>query len=169
MNALIVFTWDGEHMVPMPRFARACDKKFVIGEYYKMDVQEERSWQSHKHYFASLHDGWANLPEQYAMEPWAQSVGHLRAYSLIKTGWHDTQTFACGTKAEAERWAARLRPMDDYAIVVAQGSTVTRFTAKSQAMSAMGKEDFQKSKDDVLSFVEGLLSVDRGSLGGRAA
>ena len=92
----ITFQWDGEAMAPMPRFAKTCDQEFVIGEYYKMDVQEERSWRSHKHYFAVLYEGWANLPEKYAMEPWAQSDKHLRRYALIKTGWHDSETFACG-------------------------------------------------------------------------
>lgn len=156
-------------MVPMKRFAKVCDQEFVVHEYYRMEVIEERSWRSHKHFFARFHEAWANLPEDCAMEPWAQSKEHLRAYSLIKTGWTDSQTFACGTKAEAQRWAANMRPLDAYSIVVATGSTVVRYTAKSQSIAAMGAKDFQKSKVDVLDFVAALIGVDRGALEGNAA
>ena len=159
MSALIVFTWDGDAMVPMPRFAKKCDQVFVVHEYYRMEVHEERSWKSHKHYFATLYDLWLNLPEKYALEPWAQTSEHLRKYALIKTGWHNNQTWACSTRAEAERWARNLRPENEYSIVVAQGTTVVRYTAKSQSVQAMGKADFQKSKVAVLEFVEDLIGV----------
>ena len=169
MSALIVFQWDGESMVPMPRFTQACDREFVVHEYYRMDVQKERSRKSHNHYFTCIHSAWMNLPERYGMEPWSQTEDHLRYYALIKTGWFDSQTHACGSKAEAGRWAARLRPLDAYSIVVAQGSTVVVYTARSQAVKAMGAKDFQKSKVDVLDFVADLAGVSANQLAGSAA
>ena len=165
----IVFVWDGDAMVPMKRFAKTCDQVFVVHEYYRMDVIKERSRKSHNHYFACIHSAWLNLPEKYAMEPWAQTEDHLRYYALIKTGWFDSLTHACGTQAEAQRWAARLRPLHEYSIVVARGSIVVVYTAKSQSKPAMGARDFQKSKVDVLDFVEDLICVDRGALEGSAA
>ncbi len=165
----IVFQWLDGAMVPMRRFSNICGDAFVENEFYKMDVIEERSWRSHKHYFAALHEAWANLPETYALEPWAQSDTHLRRYALIKTGWSDSQTFACGSQAEARRWAANMRPLDEYSIIVAVGPAVIRYTAKSQKVSAMGAKDFQKSKIDVLDFVSDLIGVDRGALDGSAA
>ena len=163
-TAPITFQWIDGAMVPMRRFSNICGDAFVANEFYTMDVIEERSWRSHKHYFAALHEGWANLPERYSMEPWAQSDTHLRRYALIKTGWSDSQTFTCGSQAEAHRWAANMRPLDDYSIVVALGPTVVRYTAKSQSIPAMGARDFQKSKVDVLDFVSDLIDTTRGEL-----
>jgi len=160
MTALITFQWVGDAMIPLGRFRAKAAETFTKGEFYKLEAIEERSWKSHKHYFASLHDAWLNLPEQYALEPWSQTAeNHLRKYALIKTGWHDSQTHACGSQAEAGRWAARIRPMDAYSIVVAQGSTVVVYTARSQSTASMGAKDFQKSKVDVLDFAWGLSGV----------
>jgi len=158
-TAIIPFEWTGEAMVPVKGFARRADDHFVVHERYRMEVQELRSWVSHKHEFAWLREAWLNLPEQYRDEQWAQSEQHLRRYALIKKGWCDTQTFVCGSRAEAERWAANLRPIDEFSIVRVQGSTVVRYVAKSQSQRAMGKADFQKSKTDVLDFVSGLIGV----------
>lgn len=171
MSTLATFIWNGETMTPMGRFRDKCKEAFTPGEYYKLEVMEERSWVSHKHYFACLHDAWVNLPSKgHALEPWAQSVKHFRKYALIRTGWNNAQTWTCGSRAEADRMATALRSIasDDFAIVAIEGTTVTRFTAKSQSMKAMGKEDFQKSKDDVLTFVADLIGADPGQLGSAA-
>ena len=163
MPPLFTFVWKSGAMMPLGRFASRASEEFKDGEYYKLEVHEERSWNSHKHYFASLHDLWLNLPETAAMEPWAQSYEHLRKYALIKTGWNDSQTYACTSQAEAQRWALNMRPLDEYAIVIAQGPLVVRYTAKTQSMKAMGKDDFQASKDDVLGFCESLVQRTHGA------
>ena len=49
--------------------------------------------------------------------------------------------------------------LDDFAIVVVTGSVVTRFTAKSQSQRAMGKADFQASKDAVLDLAAQLIGA----------
>ena len=62
--------------------------------------------------------------------------------------------------------------MDEYAIVTVSGPVVRKFTAKSQSISAMGKKDFQASKQAVLDFLSGSIGVDTGTLAenaGRAA
>ena len=164
MTAPIVFVWDGAAMVPMKRFAKVCDQEFVVHEYYRMDVIEERSWRSHKHYFAALFQGWLNLPENCVMEPWAQTVKHLRAYALIKTGWNTSEVTVCDSDAEATRWATRMRPHHPFGIVVARRNTVVELRPVSQSYAAMGKADFKQSKDDVLDFVADLIGVDRGAL-----
>lgn len=160
MTAPIAFTWDGEAMVPASSFhARNADREYVVGERYVLVEEKQRSIKTHNHEFAVLHEAWANLPERYADEAWAQSAEHLRRYALIKTGFSDSQTFTCGSYAEAERWAANIRPLDEYSIVVVRGSTVVRYTAKSQSKKAMGAEEFQRSKNAVLEFVSGLIEV----------
>lgn len=157
---LLTYVWTGTALQPLGRFAERARQYFTQGEYYVLEASEERSWQSHKHYFASIYDMWLNLPETAAMEPWAQSSEHLRKYALIKTGWHDSTTFPCATNAEAQRTAqvARsLTPADDYRIAVTRGDVVELYSAKSQSMKAMGKAAFQKSKDDVLGFLERIV------------
>src|SRR4051812_32331913 len=113
-DAPILFQWDGEAMVPASQFwSRRADKQFVVGEHYQMVEHHDRSANSHRHYFAELNDGWRNLPDDMLEEyPTAE---HLRKKALIRRGWRDEQTFVCSSKAEAERLAAFLRPIDDYA------------------------------------------------------
>jgi hypothetical protein len=137
-----------------------------------LTVDHAQSDKSRAHQFAWLRDAWANLPEQYAMEAWAQSPEHLRKYALVKSGFCDTITYPCSSSAEAQRWAANMRPMDEYSIVIARGSVVYRFVAKSQSRKAMGREEQRKSKQAILDFVAGLIGVAPEELernGGRAA
>lgn len=164
MPAPLYYRWQGDGFAPLGRHARMADQQFVIGQVYRLEVVEERSAKTHRHQFAWLREAWLNLPEKYRYEPWAQSPEHLRKYALIRAGWHDCQTFACGSKAEAERWAARLRPLDDFSLVVPRGTMVERYTAKSQSVRAMGKKDFQASKQAVLEYVAGLLEVEPAEL-----
>ena len=169
MSGLIVFQWDGEAMAPMRRFRAECDRAFTIGEFYRMEIQEDRSWRSHKHYFAVLHQGWASLPERYDLEPWAQSAEHLRHFALISVGLFDSKIIQCASNPEAVRWAAYLRPMKPFSIVTAVRSTVVEQTAKSQSPAAMRNAAFQQSKGLVLDFIAGLSGTTREQLIGAAA
>lgn len=157
----IMFRWDGEAMWPLrPQYA---DRYFVIEETYPLSPWEERSMISHAHQFAFVAEAWKNLPEQYRDQPWAQSPTHLRRYALIRCGFCNTQTYACGTKAEAERWARNLRPIDEYSVVTVEGTTVFRFTAESQSRRAMGRKRFQESKQAIMDWLDDLLQVDPGA------
>lgn len=172
MNAIppLWFTWDGEAMIP--RQPKRADVHYVVGENYPLAPWEDRSQASHNQQFAFIAEAWRNLPEQYRDEPWAQSPEHLRKFGLIKNGFCNTQTYPCGTKAEAERWASNLRPLDEYSIVKVEGTTVFRFTAESQSRRAMGKKRFQESKQALMDWLDDLLQVERGTLereAGRAA
>jgi hypothetical protein len=167
-RALIVWEWSGEAMVPLPRFHNMVNATFTVGERYKMEAHEERSHASHNHEFAVIEQAWQSLPEQYANEPWAQTPEHLRKYALIRTKFCNTQTFPCGSHSEAKRWAANLRPLDEYSIVTVDGSMVYRFTAMSQSKRAMGAKVFQESKQAILEFIGDLIGVAPEAMG-RAA
>jgi len=52
---------------------------------------------------------------------------------------------------------------DEYAVIVVRGSIVREYTAKSQSVAAMNKQEFQRSKKDVLEYVEGCLGWRLGS------
>lgn len=159
----VLWRWDGEAMHPLSQvWAKRADQQFVIGETYRMEAREERSARSHSHYFACVHEAWMNLPEHEALRyPTAE---HLRKYALVMTGYRDERTIACASKAEAERVAAFVRPMDDYAVVSVREAVVRVWTAKSQSVRAMGKKPFQESKTKVLDFLADLIGADPTSL-----
>jgi hypothetical protein len=167
----VLFQWDGEAMIPATGFMqRRCDEQFTVGDKYVLVQHQDRTQQSEGHYFATLRDLWENLPEHLSGEPWAETDDHLRKFALIKTGFCDVETFPCGSKAEAERWAARLKPMDEYAIVKIVGTVVHRYRAKSQSRQAMpGKGDFQRSKVAVLDYVSDLVGLPKDAEQRRAA
>lgn len=168
MHTPLPYRWDGESFTPVsPYWAREADKEFTVGEVYRLDVIEERSRASHAHFFASVTEAWRNLPERLADR--FPSAEHLRKYSLIRCGYRDERSIVCASKAEAQRLAAFVKPMDDYAVVVARERVVTVWTAKSQSMRAMPKGEFQRSKDAVLDYLASLIGTSRDALTGAAA
>jgi hypothetical protein len=150
-----------------PRHPKLADKHFCIGEEYTLVEEEQRSMASHGHYFASISECWRSLPEAGAERfPTSES---LRKYALIKAGYRDERSIACASKDEARRLAAFIKPMDDFAVVIVSDATVTVYTAKSQAMRAMGKKVFAESKDAVLRVLSEMLGVDVGQIPQREA
>lgn len=150
---------------------RRCDSQFVIGEVYRMAPVEERSMRSHNHYFSCIAEAWKNLPEQYQDAPWAQSPEHFRKYLLIKAGYHDSRSIVAASKAEAQRIAAFVKPIDEFAVVVVSEATVTIYTAQSQAIKAMGKKVFGESKNAVLDLAAEMIGTTADELAaqGKAA
>ncbi|MBO1904621.1 hypothetical protein KHP60_05710 [Microvirga sp. 3-52] len=169
-TAPILFHWTGEAMVPHRRFQKECDRSFVVGEEYRLAVQEHRSQASHSHYFAAIHLAWMNLPESQADR--FPTEEHLRKYALIKAGYRDERSIVCNSKAEAQRIAAFIKPMDEFAVVTTFEAVVTVWTAKSQSKAAMGKQVFQESKNKVLDVLAEMIGTQPETLTrnvGRAA
>lgn len=160
------FEWDGEAMRVMPGFQRQADRSFVIGERYRLAPVEDRSGASHRHYFAVIDEAWENLPEGMSAD--FPTPEHLRKAALIRAGYRDERSVVCASRAEALRVAAFIKPIDDFAIVATSGATVCVYTAKSQSEKAMGKEDFQRSKDAVLDALAAMLGVTTRDLHDRA-
>lgn len=147
------FTWDGEVM--RPRQPRAADRAYVVGEGYTLAPVEDRSAASHRHYFAQIAEAFASLPDGSDFA----SAEHLRKAALIRAGYRDERSVVCGSAAAAERVAAFLRPLDEYAVVSVSGASVVMLTAKSQSLRAMGKTAFEASKEAVLNVVAELVGV----------
>lgn len=157
-HAPLAFRWEGDSFAPAtPHMARLADEQFVVGETYLLERSEVRSMASHRQFFAALHECWQNLPETIAER--FPTEDHLRRYALIKTGFRDERSIVCASKAEAQRVAAFIKPLDDYAVVVVQDAVVTHMTAKSQSTRAMGKKVFQQSKAAVLDYLASLIGV----------
>lgn len=162
MDRPIRFSWTGEALIPVGGFARReADEHFVVGEHYKMVEHVDRSINSHNHYFAAIADAHETMPDE--LREIYPTPEHLRKKALIRKGWRDEREFVCESKAAAERLAAFMKPMDGYAIIEARDTVVRVWTAKSQKKKAMpGKGEFQRSKQDVLDFIDDLLGVERG-------
>lgn len=158
------FRWSGEAMTPLQPGAAA--RQFEKGEWYTLEVREERSTASHNQFFAALNEGWQNLPETMADR--FPSADHLRKWLLIRTGYRDEVTYVAASKAEAPRLAAFIRPLDDFAVVTVSEATVTVYRAKSQSVRAMGKAEFQRSKDAVLGLLAEMIGTDRKALDANA-
>ena len=161
------FTWNGEAMIPMR--PKAADKEYVIGTVYWLEEVSDRSWISHRHEFAWIKQAWDNLPETFAdMFP---SPEHLRKAALIATNWHRETIIDAGNRAAAARVAFYARSEDEFARVVARGSTVKVQKARSQRMHGhdrMTREEFQKSKSDILEWIAELIGVEPERLRGAA-
>lgn len=158
--APMIFTWDGDAMVPkVPRLA---DRYYVVGEQYRLVVDEGRSGVSHRHFFAAIHEAFKNLPEELAER--FPSDEHFRKHCLIMEGYRDERTFVAASKAEALRLAAFVKPMDEYAVVVVRECVVVVWTAKSQSTKAMGAKDFQASKQKVLDRAASMIGVSADAL-----
>lgn len=147
----IRYVWDGEcHRPASPFWQRRADEQFVVGEPVDLLRHDGVSTASRGHYFAQLKEIWTNLSDEDAAQ--FPTVDHLRKHALIATGYRDERKIVCASVLEARKVAAFIRPLDEYALVVARGEVVVVATAKSQSASAMGKHAFQKSKTDVLEW-----------------
>lgn len=146
----------------MPRFKKVCDQQFVVGEEYPLMLQEPRSRNSHNHYFASIHEAWKTLPEDIASD--FPSAEHLRKWALCKSGWSTMKTFTCESHEHARNLAIFARSTDEFAVIEVRGDIVRIHQAKSQSAAAMGREPFQKSKEDVFRQISELIGVSAGQL-----
>lgn len=159
----IMFRYEGDgEFAPASQFwAGRADKAFVVGEHYKLVEHHDRSKVSHNHYFAALGNAWSNLPDRLLEEFPTAEV--LRKKLLIRAGYADERSIVCASKAEAQRVAAFIKPMDDYAIVTVREAVVRVYTAQSQSVKAMGAKSFQASKTAVLEALDDLLGVEHGA------
>lgn len=153
----IKFRWTGEVMRPtVPSVAAGM---YETGRFYWMEPWEPASSASRGHYFASIKEAWENLPETISDR--FPTPDHLRKFCLIREGFRDERTIVAANKAEARRIAAFIRPMDSYAVVVVREAMVVVWTAKSQSVRAMGRKEFQESKQRVLDALSAVIGVER--------
>jgi hypothetical protein len=156
----LICLYDGESFIP--KHPKLAERHYTIGETYPLVVHEQRSQATHNHYFASIADAWANLNEDAAER--LPTPEALRKWALIKTGYRDERSITCASKAEALRVAAFVKPIDEFALVIPHEAQVTIYVAKSQSLKAMGKVEFQRSKQAVLDLLANMLGTTAGEL-----
>lgn len=158
----VLFTWDGDVMIPLPRFKELCNRQFAVHEEYPLQIVEQRSQASHNHYFVALAEAHQNLAEEYADR--FPTPEHLRAWALVQTG-HCTETdIVCDSPAEARKLASSIRRWNPYSVIRTSGNVVKVFEPKSQSRVEMKKEEFEASKADVLSLVAGMARTTPAEL-----
>lgn len=151
----VIFTWsDDGTMVPQPRFLQLCDKQYVIGAEYTLEVVEPRSMKNHSHYFACIHTAWDNLPDQFQKKYPTEEA--LRAKALVATGFSTERDYVCDSPAKAAYLARIIRAYAEYAVIKVSGNVVKVFEAKSQSVAAMGNDEFKASKEAVLDWIQAL-------------
>lgn len=167
----IPMRYTGESWVPLtPHWQRVADKHYAIGEIRNLVPEEQRSRASHGHQFAEIGDAWRTLPEHLAERfPTAEA---LRKFALIKAGFATVTEHVCGSQAEAQRLASVIAGLDPYSVTEVRRNVVRHLRAMSQSLRAMGREDFQRSKQGCLEVVADLIGVPASTLSanvGRAA
>jgi len=155
-----VMMWRDGAFIPSDRIKGYFDEAFGEGEVVTFERHEERSTASHNHYFACVQEGWNNLPEQDERFPTPDA---LRKWALIKNG-YCTKTEAVLDTPEQAATVAAFTGNAEGVIIVVRGNVVTKYTAMSQSTAAMGKSEFNKSKNMVLDTIAELIAVKRSRL-----
>ena len=129
-----------------------------VGSVSGWQMAENRSSESHRHFFAVVNEAWKNLPEDMADD--FPSPEHLRKWSLIKAGFCSETRIVCANNSEAMTLATKAKSLDKYSLVAIDEKTVTIWTADSQRRDAMGRQAFQEAKERALHIISNLLGVD---------
>lgn len=162
------FMWRDGAFLPHNNLMDYCFETFKEGEIVVFERHEERSTASHNHYFACVQEAWNNLPEQDERFPTPDA---LRKWALIRSGFCTKTEVVLDTPEQAHT-VASFTGNSEGVIIVVRENIVVKYTAQSQSVAAMGKTEFQKSKDLVLDTIAELIAVKRKKLednAGRAA
>lgn len=160
-------------MVPLERFLPTAKRQFQTEQKYRpgdwIVGEDVRSTAQHKRYFAALREAFDQLPETIARR-WP-TVEHFRHWLLIEANWKDEKEINCEDETHAKRLATFVRTETPFArITVATNPRTGKKTivvierAMSQDYSAMDKETFKRSSDDVLDLAATFIQVPRGKL-----
>lgn len=153
----VEFVWtDDEVMKPQPRFMLLAQKQYVIGEHYMLAVSEERSDQSHRHYMACVEQAWLNLSPKLTAE--IRTATNLRKRALIQSNYCDEEVIDLSDRKAVVR-ALKQPPKDSYVEIEMRGHTMIRRTARSQSYKSMKKDEFERSKADVLALLADMIGV----------
>jgi len=158
MSPPLMYKWDGEAMRPLPYFRKQAVAAFKDGECYRLAETGLRSMQSHKHFFACMHEAWSNLREDQADQ--FPSADHLRKWALTFTQFCDVHTYQASSNAEALRVGKFISSGEQYSRVEIDGKRVVHYVPHSQAVAAMpDNRTFQASKSAVLDVLARKLGV----------
>ena len=169
----IKMKWDAEDccLRPLREYRHMARRQFVHGEEYPMLVHEEHSGKSLRHYHALLKRLWENLPDEkrYRLDEKTGEIEdkyptpeHLRKWALINLGYRKERHIPLESEEQAKLLLKYIQPIDDTAVVLIRGKSIVIYTAQSQSAygsNRMTKEEFQKSKTEVLQLLSDQIGV----------
>ncbi len=162
--------WNGSTFEPAGyRAARECKAAYAIGQVYEFVEHKVRSEKAHRRFFACVNEAFDQIPEEMAGR--FVSPDHLRRWALIQVGYRKERIIVQSTPADAERAAALIRPMDEFAVIETDGPLVRVWTARTQkedGPSAMGAKEFYDSTQKVITLLEEMIGLEPGELGKNA-
>ena len=158
-DTTIVARWNGQSFDLRPQHKALVSRMVNEGDGVILEISTPRNLAEHRAYFAEIARYFGSIPEQLEEMPFASNIEAFRKHALIATGYADTQSIDCGSKAAAERIAHRLRSIGDYAVVSVRGQVVMHAVARSQSVRAMPNGEFKKSKRDVLDWMASICGV----------
>ena len=118
---------------------------------------EDRSEETHSHYFAILHEIWQSLPDDLAAR--FPDTEALRGWCLCREGYCDASSIVCDTEVDCQRVAALCAKLHKHSITVVNGKTLQVFIPRSQSYKAMGAKLFASSKTAVLSRAAAMIGI----------
>jgi hypothetical protein len=151
----LMFVWDGDRGVMVPGNPIAASRMYESGGHYVLVDSGWPSDETRAHFFAVIAHGWHSLPPALAVE--FASPEALRKRLLILAGHRDEKAVAFVSREEAERFAARLRALDGYALIAVRGTVVASSTAKS--IRDLDARRFHNVKSAALDILAGWLNV----------
>jgi hypothetical protein len=166
----IPFIWDGEECVMRPArgYRPLARRQFVHGEEYPLEVHEQRSMKSLRHYHAAIRNAWQNLRDEQrytaAGDDKYPEPDSLRKWALVKLGYRNERFIVCDTPEHAQALVPKIQPINEEAIIVVSENVIKIYTARSQSMygrNRMTKEEFQRSKTEVLDLLAEHIGVSR--------
>lgn len=155
--------WDDERdvFVPERKLIAQLKKLYANGKAIWLEQVQFRSMASHNDQFAKIHERWDSMPN-YITSRFINET-HLRKYALIRTGWvKEMRHLPFTNREDAITGAVLARLIDSYALVTIDDCVVSFYVARSQRTTgpeSMTNSEFQKSKTDVLAFLNALLGI----------
>lgn len=129
-----------------------------VGNVSGWQLAENRSGESHRHFFAIVHEAWKSLPEDMADD--FPSPDHLRKWALIKAGFCTMTKIVCANNDEAVNLLKKWKTVDRFSLLEVSGKVVTIWTADSQRRDAQGRKAFQEAKEAALHVLSNLIGTD---------
>lgn len=153
------YTGDGEfHAI-----GRKVCEGLEVGKVYPFDIANMESEKSRDHFFASIKEIWATLPD-HIMRAYP-SPDHLRKQCLIRTGYCTMQVFKCDTENDALKAVQFIKSIDKFVACSIEKKVdglgeiyvLTALHAETQKRNSMGGKRFQESKQAVLDYLAEML------------
>jgi hypothetical protein len=138
----LVYEGGGRFTAASTYWCNAADERFLKHEAYVASIKEHRTWSEHARYMASIGEAWSNLPEHYAAA--YPTPTHLRKRGLIECGYFDERMMVLPDHKTAMQVASFL-DADDYSVISVVGPALVERKPQSQALKAMGAQQFRES------------------------